>query len=175
MPEFAILDQHNRQLRSSYDGGGGGGGRGVSPDSVIHSVESSLSLFSSSASAYASIERCSSTSDVLDHESFVSDMSLPGGFRGSSSARSSDPDPNKNSKVHDNGGPYLIGKRVEKAQAIKEYIDAETDGENQSLYSARSSFSHTPKECQNRKSKTEILLRKPDRRRPASLDLKIRR
>ncbi|XP_042755607.1 uncharacterized protein LOC111876180 isoform X2 [Lactuca sativa] len=166
MPEFAFLDQHNRQLRSNYDGGGGGGGsggRGVSPDSVIHSVESNLSLFSSSASDYASIERCSSTSDVLDHESFVSDMSLPGGFRGSSSARSSDPDPNKNSKVHDNGGPYLIGKRVEKAQ--------ETDGDNQSLYSARSSFSHTTKECQNRKSKTEILLRKPDRRRPASLDL----
>ncbi|KAL4559547.1 hypothetical protein LXL04_031689 [Taraxacum kok-saghyz] len=170
MPEFAFLDHHNRQLRSTY--GGGDGGRGVGLDSVIYSAESSLSLFSSSTSAYTtSIERCSSASGVLDHDSFVSDMPLPGGFRGSCSARSSDPDPNKNSTVRNNEGPYLIGKKVEKAQAIKEYIDAETDGEIQSLYSARSSISHTTKEYKNRKSRSEILLRKSDRRRPASLDL----
>lgn len=171
MPEFAFLDQHNIQVQSSY--GGGRGGRGVSPDSVIYSVESSLSLFSSSASASASIARCSSASDVLDRDSFVSDMSLhlSGGFDGSSSARTSDPDPNKSSTVRNNGGPYPIRKKVEKTEAIKEFIDTETDGESQTLHSARSSFSHTIKECQNRKSRSEILLRKPDRRRPASLDL----
>ncbi|KAI3773777.1 hypothetical protein L1987_48309 [Smallanthus sonchifolius] len=85
-----------------------------------------------------------------------------GGFRGS------DPDPKRNS-TRNNGGPYLLGQKVDKAEAIKEHIDAETDGENQTVYSARSSFSY--KECQNRKSRFEILLTKSDRRRPASLDM----
>ncbi|XP_076921573.1 uncharacterized protein LOC143583028 [Bidens hawaiensis] len=42
---------------------------------------------------------------------------------------------------------------------------------NQTLDSARSSFSQALKDCQNRKSRSEIILRKSDRRRPISLDL----
>ncbi|XP_076946303.1 uncharacterized protein LOC143617723 [Bidens hawaiensis] len=52
------------------------------------------------------------------------------------------------------------------------YTDAETDIDiNQTLDSARSSFSQALKDCQNRKSRSEIILRKSDRRRPTSLDL----
>ncbi|XP_071686878.1 uncharacterized protein [Rutidosis leptorrhynchoides] len=172
MPELAFLDQHNRRFRSSY---GGGAFRDFSPETVMHSnsIQDNSSLFSSSASASASasasVDRCSSSSDVIDRESLVSDMSmnLSGGFRGCLSSRGSDPDPNKSSTIIcKNGGPYIKG---EKAEAIKGYHDAETDGENQSLFSARSSFSK--KEYQNRKSKSEILLRKFDRRRPASMDM----
>ncbi|KAJ9567476.1 hypothetical protein OSB04_003442 [Centaurea solstitialis] len=157
--------------RSSYGGGGGA----ASPDSVIFS---NFSLFSSSASASASVERCSSASDVLDRDSSVSEMSmhLSGrGFRDSS--RGPDPDPNNNSTVIRSGGQLPITKKVEKAKGVSdgtivEYTDGETDGEkNQTLDSARSSFSQALKDCQNRKSRSEILLRKSDRRRPTSLDL----
>lgn len=162
----SITSTHSR---SSY-GGGGVGGRDASPDSVIFS---NFSLFSSSASA--SVERCSSASDVLDRDSSVSEMSLHlsgRGFRDSSSARGPDPDPNNNSTVLRSGGQHPISKKVEKAKAIVEYTDAETDGEkNQTLDSARSSFSQALKDCQIRKSRSEILLRKSDRRRPTSLDL----
>ncbi|XP_071712671.1 uncharacterized protein [Rutidosis leptorrhynchoides] len=124
----------------------------ASPDSVILS---NFSLFSSSASA--SVDRCSSASDVLDRDSFASDMSrhLSGrGFR---------PDPDR------------IIKKVEKekGKGVIEYSDAEIDGDkNQTLNSARNSFSQALKDCQYRKSRSEILLRKSDRKRPTSLDLK---
>ncbi|KAD4888657.1 hypothetical protein E3N88_20730 [Mikania micrantha] len=139
------------QSRSSY------GGRDASPDSVILS---NFSLFSSSASV--SVERCSSASDVLDRDSIVSEMSRElhssgRGFCKLSSTKGPDPD---------------RSKKVEKAKAIIGYSDAETDGENiETLDSARSSFSQALKDCQNRKSRSEILLRKSDRRRPTSLDL----
>ncbi|KAJ0795395.1 putative remorin [Helianthus annuus] len=155
MPEFAFHDHPNRRLRSTY---GGPTASDASPDSSI------FTLFSSSASGSASIESCSSASDVLDHDSRVSDM-----LQHSSSERGSDPDPKRKSTVRNNGGPYLIGKKVDKVEAIKEYLDEETDAENQTVCSARSSFSY--KDCEKRKLRSEILLRKSDRRRPASLDL----
>ncbi|KAF5809002.1 hypothetical protein HanXRQr2_Chr04g0152011 [Helianthus annuus] len=65
MPEFAFHDHPNRRLRSTY---GGPTASDASPDSSI------FTLFSSSASGSASIERCSSASDVLDHDSRLSDM-----------------------------------------------------------------------------------------------------
>ncbi|KAI3785475.1 hypothetical protein L1987_44593 [Smallanthus sonchifolius] len=142
-------DHNSSQSRSSY----GGGGRDASPDSVIFS---NFSLLSSSASV--SVERCSSASDALDRDSIVSEMSLEQhssgrGFRDFSSARGPGPDPDPD--------PC---KKVEKTK--------ETDSEkNQTLDSARSSFSQALKDCQNRKSRSEILLRKSDRRRPTSLDL----
>ncbi|KAI3767423.1 hypothetical protein L2E82_17528 [Cichorium intybus] len=169
MPELRFQGHKNTitstQSRSSYSGAGG------SPDSVIFS---NFSHFSSSASA--SVERCSSASDVLDRDSVVSEMSLHlsgRGFRDSSSSvRGPDPDPNNSSTVVRSGGQHLITKKVEKAKAIIEYTDAETHGEkNQTLDSARSSFSQALKDCQNRKSRSEILSRKSDRRRPTSLDL----
>lgn len=46
-------------------------------------------------------------------------QNLSGGFRGSSSARGSHPDPNKSSTIIcKNGGPYI---KVEKAQGIMWY------------------------------------------------------
>ncbi|KAL7603746.1 hypothetical protein Lser_V15G18954 [Lactuca serriola] len=158
------------QSRSSYGGGGAGAGGG-SPDSVIFS---NFSLFSSSASA--SVERCSSASDVLDRDSIVSEMSLHLSGRGfrdsSSSARGPDPDPNNNSTVVRSGGQHPVSKKAEKAKAIIDYTDVETHGEkHQILDSARSSFSQALKDCQTRKSRSENLSRKSDRRRPTSLDL----
>ncbi|KAI7740504.1 hypothetical protein M8C21_030462, partial [Ambrosia artemisiifolia] len=155
--------------RSSY-------GRDASPDSVIFS---NFSLFSSSASV--SVERCSSASDVLDRDSFVSDMSQKQhssgrGVRSLSSGKGPDldPDPVNNCVVLRSGSQQqLISKKVEKAKAaIIGYNDVETDSEkNLTLDSARSSFSQALKDCQNRKSRSEILLRKSDRRRPTSLDM----
>nr|XP_043637362.1 uncharacterized protein LOC122608331 [Erigeron canadensis] len=109
----------------------------------INSMESSFSLYSSS------------------QENILMNWSSGGSYSGR------DPDSNKSTTVGiRNGGPYI---KVETTEAIKEYID----GEIQDIYSARSSFSSTSKgkEWENRKSKTEILLRKSDRRRPASLDM----
>ncbi|KAF5792316.1 putative remorin [Helianthus annuus] len=157
MHDLMLRVQHHTtssHSRSSY-------ARDASPDSVIFS---NFSLFSSSASV--SVERCSSASDALDRDSLVSEMSqkqdLSGrGVRSLSRGPDLDPDPSNNSVV--------FRKKVEKA---KEYNDAETDSEkNQTLDSARSSFSQALKDCQNRKSRSEILLRKSDRRRPTSLDL----
>ncbi|MFS7932723.1 hypothetical protein Hanom_Chr04g00371301 [Helianthus anomalus] len=65
MSELAFQDHRNRRLRSTYGGATAGD---ASPDSAI------FNLFSSLASGSISIERCSSASDVLDHESRVSDM-----------------------------------------------------------------------------------------------------
>ncbi|GJZ26265.1 hypothetical protein Tco_0570518 [Tanacetum coccineum] len=133
-----------RRIRSSYGGGSGGGS----------SETTDLSVLSSSSSGSVSV----SSGAASDHHHTLAQWS---------SARGLDLDPKKNF----NGGPYVIRKKLEKAEvAIKEYSDAETDGENQSLFLARSSFSHTNK-GQYRKSRSEILLRKSDRRRPASLDL----
>ena len=47
--------------------------RDASPDSVIFTQESNFSLFSS---ASASVDRCSFASDVHDHESLASEISL---------------------------------------------------------------------------------------------------
>ncbi|KAK1436588.1 hypothetical protein QVD17_02370 [Tagetes erecta] len=141
MPDPHLPFHHHprhRRFRSTY-----AGPTDASPDSVFQPTFNLLSS-SASASASVSVERCSSASDVVDHES---DVSLHSGYCGS------DLDPKL-------GGEYL-----KKAEAIKQLIDVD----NQTVYSARSSFSN--KECQNRKSRSEILLRKSDRRRPASLDL----
>nr|GEW02254.1 hypothetical protein [Tanacetum cinerariifolium] len=152
-PPHKIITAHSR---SSYSGGAPGtSARDASPDSVIFS---NFSHFSSSASA--SVDRYSSASDVLDRE--TSDMSL----HLSVSARGPDLDPNNN-----NSSP-LFRKKVEKAKAIIEYTNAELDcDKNQALDSARSSFSQALKDCQYRKSRSEILLRKAERKRPTSFDL----
>ncbi|KAM0060676.1 putative remorin [Helianthus debilis subsp. tardiflorus] len=156
MQQFTFQD-HNfnittSQSRSSY---GGAAARDASPDSVIFS---NFSLLSSSASA--SVDRCSSASDVVDRDSLISAMSLHlsgRAFRDFSTSRGPDLDPNNDSTVH--------SRKVEKAKSI---IDGEN---NQTLDSARSSFSQAVKDCQNRKSRSEILRKKSDRRRPPSLDL----
>ncbi|XAR61897.1 hypothetical protein NMG60_11016443 [Bertholletia excelsa] len=139
--------------------------RDASPDSVIFTADSNFSLFSS---ASASVDRCSFASDVHDHDSLVSEVSkhLAGhDLREISSGP--DSDPNK-STVHRNS---RINGKVEKAKAYKEDNDAEVGDKNETLDSARSSFSQALKECQERRIRSDALLKRPDRRRPASLDL----
>ncbi|KAK1405751.1 Remorin, C-terminal protein [Heracleum sosnowskyi] len=160
MPELGFQDQS--QLPSS----GLSGTRDVSPDSVIFTAESNFSLFSS---ASCSVERCSFASDVHDHDSLLSDtyQHLAVHECGESSSSGPDLDPNK-STVYKNS---LVCRKVEKAKVLKEDSKVETDDENQALDSARSSFSRALKDCQVRRYRSEALLKKPDRRRPASLDL----
>ncbi|KAK3028296.1 hypothetical protein RJ639_037473 [Escallonia herrerae] len=136
--------------------------RDFSPDSVIFTVESNFSLFSS---ASCSVDRCSFASDVPDQDSLASEISqhLAGhGFHEVSSGPV--PDPNKSTvQKHSH-----VNRKVEKAKVQKE---VETEDESQALDSARSSFSQALRECQDRKSRSEALLKKLDRRRPASVDL----
>nr|GLL18247.1 uncharacterized protein LOC109149854 [Ipomoea trifida] len=137
--------------------------RDVSPDSVIFTADSNLSLFSS---ASASVDRCSFASDAHDHEdSSFSDTSQPHlaghEFHDASHGRASD---RKTPAVH------LSRKEKAKVQ-IADNSEVETEDENLAVDSARNSFSQALKECQDRRSRSGVPLKKPDRRRPASLDL----
>ncbi|KAK2995597.1 hypothetical protein RJ640_020233 [Escallonia rubra] len=136
--------------------------RDFSPDSVIFTVESNFSLFSS---ASCSVDRCSFASDVPDQDSLASEISqhLAGhGFHEVSSVPV--PDPNKSTvQKHSH-----VNRKMEKAKVQKE---VETEDESQALDSARSSFSQALRECQDRRSRSEALLKKLDRRRTASVDL----
>ena len=70
MPEIGFQEQQQQvSLRSS----GSRAHRDASPDSVIFTLESNFSLFSS---ASASVDRCSFASDAHDHDSFASEVSL---------------------------------------------------------------------------------------------------
>ncbi|KAG6419848.1 hypothetical protein SASPL_116360 [Salvia splendens] len=131
--------------------------RDLSPDSVIFTGDTNFSLFSS---ASASVERCSFTSDVPDQESISSQMALSG----------PDPDPNKSIAVHRNS-VSLSRKEKPKVQKVDGSEAETTEDENVALDSARNSFSQALKECQDRRLRSEVLLKKADRRRPASLDL----
>lgn len=147
------------QLRSGFRP------RDMSPDSVIYTLESNFSLFSSTS---GSVDRCSFASDVHDHEYLVSEISrhlAVHELHGSSSGP--DPDPNK-STVHKNS---RLGSKPEKAKVQIEDNEAQTEDESQAFDSARNSFSLALKECQERRSRFEAVSKKPDRRRPFSLDL----
>ncbi|KAL6982911.1 hypothetical protein U1Q18_016305 [Sarracenia purpurea var. burkii] len=157
MPEPGFEDK-NRQ-RSEFRA------RDFSPDSVIFTVESNFSLFSS---ASGSVDRCSSASDVHDRDSLVSELSqhLAGhDLRETSSAPDSDP---TKSLVHRNS---RLRRKVEKAKVQTEEKDAEIEDENETVDSARNSFSHGLKECQEQRSKSGNILENSYRRRPSSLDL----
>lgn len=65
MPELGFQEQ-----RSAYRA------RDSSPDSVIFTLESNFSLFSSTS---ASVDRCSFASDAHDHDSLASEISLVSG------------------------------------------------------------------------------------------------
>ncbi|XP_059636578.1 uncharacterized protein LOC132278728 isoform X2 [Cornus florida] len=159
MPELGFQGQD--QLRLRYRA------RDVSPDSVIFTVESNFSLFSS---ASGSVDRCSFASDVHDHDSLVSEISqdLAGHDQGEASS-GVDPDSNK-STVHKN---CYLSRKVGKAKVQKEDDEGETEDEIQTLHSPRNFFSQALKECQDRRSRSEAHLKKSERRRPASLDLNI--
>ncbi|KAL7085216.1 hypothetical protein ACP275_14G268300 [Erythranthe tilingii] len=143
--------------------------RDLSPDSVIFTPESNFSLFSS---ASASVERCSFTSDVPDQDSVSSALSQQHlAVHDLSQALSGpDPDPNKPISVHKNS---ITLTRKGKAKVKKlDSSDADTtEDENIAVDSARHSFSQALKECQDRRFRSEVLLKKPNHQRPASLDL----
>lgn len=63
MPELGFQERRSWRRR----------GGDTSPDSVIFTLESNLSLFSS---ASASVDRCSFASDAHDHDSLASEISL---------------------------------------------------------------------------------------------------
>ncbi|XP_024930726.3 uncharacterized protein LOC107420005 isoform X2 [Ziziphus jujuba] len=169
MPELGFQEQSS-SVRSAIRT------RDASPDSVIFTLESNFSLFSS---ASASVDRCSFASDAHDHDSIASEISLnlvdeseggSGNFvqhlaghdvEQQESSSGPDPDPNKATLRIKNKH-----KKGDKAKVQKE----ESDGDVV-LDSARSSFSLALKECQDRRSRSEALPKKLDRRRPASLDL----
>ncbi|XP_006307066.2 uncharacterized protein LOC17898172 isoform X2 [Capsella rubella] len=140
--------------------------RDSSPDSIIFTPESNLSLFSS---ASVSVDRCSTTSDAHDRDSLVSGPSLERDQRvGSSSCKDLDLDKRgtgwKNSRN--------ARKNSNKVKAWKEEFEVNKDDESQNLDdSARSSFSVALRECQERRSRSEALAKKLDYQRTTSLDL----
>lgn len=141
------------------------GARDASPDSVIFTQESNFSLFSS---ASASVDRCSFASDVHDHDSLASEVSLHlAGHDLQETSSGPDLIPNK-ATVHKH---RRLIRKEEKAKVLKEDKQVEAEEENLVLDSARNSFSLALKECQDRRSRSEALSKKHDRRRPASLDL----
>ncbi|XP_057779513.1 uncharacterized protein LOC130998091 isoform X2 [Salvia miltiorrhiza] len=158
MPELGFQD-----LRSGLRA------RDLSPDSVIFTAESNFTSLFSSASA--SVERCSFTSDVLDQESVSSVVSQHlAGHELSEALSGPDPDPNKSKLLHRNS-ISLSRKEKLKAQKLDSSEAETTEDENVALDSARNSFSQALKECQDRRLRSEVVLKKVDRRRPASLDL----
>ncbi|PSR99778.1 Remorin, C-terminal protein [Actinidia chinensis var. chinensis] len=165
MPELGF--EHQNQQRPGFRT------RDVSPDSILFTIFSSAS---------GSVDRCSFASDVHDHDSFASEASqflilkfvdfeefknfhlnqhLAGrDLRETSSGPDSDP---KKSTVHRNS------RLARKVQKIK--VHKEDSYENETLGFARNSFSQALKECQDGISRSEVVLKKPNRQRPASLDL----
>ncbi|XP_049391049.1 uncharacterized protein LOC125855372 isoform X1 [Solanum stenotomum] len=141
--------------------------RDVSPDSVIYTGDSNFSIFSS---ASGSVDRCSFASDAHDQDSSVSDVSQQhlAGHECREASGGTVTDPNK-TMVHRNS--HLSRKEKAKVQKAEKNSEIETEDENLSLDSARNSFSQALKECQDRRFGSGSLLKKPDRRRPASLDL----
>ncbi|MED6145947.1 hypothetical protein PIB30_116798 [Stylosanthes scabra] len=157
------------------------GGDSTSPDSVIFTLESNLSFFSS---ASASVERCSFASDAHDRDSLASELSLhlagnhESEFPQSEAWSGPDPDPDPNKELadlaHSKKLQAVFCGKGEKAKVQKgDSDDADSDDENELLEfdSARNSFSLALRECQDRRSRSDALYNKHDRRRPASLDL----
>ncbi|EEF52391.1 uncharacterized protein LOC8278857 [Ricinus communis] len=181
-----LVYQERSSSRSGYRA------RDASPDSVIFTLESNFSLFSS---ASASVDRCSFASDAHDRDSLASEISLHlaghevgSGVGGGNELRETlsgpdrDPDPNKlvihssNTKQQHAHAHSRLFKKVEKVKVQKEdsskaAIELLEEDSSNLIDSARNSFSLALKECQERRSRSEAVTKKADRRRPASLDL----
>ncbi|XP_027094955.1 uncharacterized protein [Coffea arabica] len=164
-----------QELGTFQDQRSGFGARDFSPDSVIFTADSNFSIFSSNS---ASVDRCSFASDVPDQDSCLSDNSqsqhLAGhelregsGSRGGPYA---DPDPHKFT-VHNKNSVHLCARKQKAKVQELESSEVETEDDNSIIDSARNSFSQALKECQDRRSRLDASRKKPDRRRPASLDL----
>ncbi|KAK7383141.1 hypothetical protein VNO78_28812 [Psophocarpus tetragonolobus] len=175
------------QERRSWRRAGSRPAADTSPDSVIFTLESNLSLFSS---ASASVDRCSFASDAHDHDSLASEISLhlaaqehDGDFDHSESWSAPDPDPDTSKRQQQRHADAEHRKleqnrfygKGEKAKVQKEEDsdggDSEDGNQHLEFDSARNSFSLALKECQDRRSRSEASFKKHARRRPASLDL----
>ncbi|XP_019445718.1 PREDICTED: uncharacterized protein LOC109349392 isoform X2 [Lupinus angustifolius] len=178
MPKLEFQQQQQQQRSHSSwrpTSSGRARDRESSPDSVILTLESNLSLFSS---ASASVDRCSFASDAHDdHDSLSSEISL---HLAAPNERwsGSDPDPGQEKRhaQHNNNDKHQsrFCRKGEKENVQKEDSDCDTEEDGNKILdsdSARNSFSLAPKECQDRRSISEALFSKHDRRRPASLDL----
>ncbi|GER29970.1 remorin [Striga asiatica] len=141
--------------------------RDMSPDSGIFTAESSnFSLFSS---ASASVDRCSFASDLPDQDSAASHLA---GHELSEVLSGPDPNPNKPTLVQMNSLSKKVKTKVQKVESS----EAETteDESTAIVSSARSSFSQALKECQDRKLRSEALMKKKsNQQRPVSIDLNI--
>ncbi|XP_010552520.1 PREDICTED: uncharacterized protein LOC104822856 [Tarenaya hassleriana] len=138
--------------------------RDASPDSLIFTPESNLSLFSS---ASASVDRCSFASDAQDRDSLVSDLSMERDPRGISNCANLDPNKLSTGRKHS-----WNSRKADKVKVQKEDNKVNAEDESQHLDSARNSFSLALKECQDRRSRSEALAKKLDMQRTPSLDLK---
>ncbi|XP_074273278.1 uncharacterized protein LOC141596900 isoform X2 [Silene latifolia] len=144
--------------------------RDISPNSVILTFDSNLhSLFSSS----------SSTSDHRDthcHSDLTFSRRLDLDRGESNKIRGVQSRSNNNTN---NSSSSLLCNKVEKAKVYSEENNNNVlhhhhyviDDEIHALDSGRSSFSLALKECQERRTRSEVFARKLERRRPASLDL----
>ncbi|KAK6938682.1 Remorin, C-terminal [Dillenia turbinata] len=168
-------------------------GRDLIPDSVIFTLESNFSLFSSTS---FSADRCSFASDIHDHDSLASEVthSLTG-HDVNESLSGPDRDPNKHTTVRKHS---RLSRKAQKAkvkvtqstylglclslivllqfEAVHQddsEVELIKDIQNPTFDSARNSFSQALRECQERRSKSEAVTatKKADRRRPASFDL----
>ncbi|KAB5526685.1 hypothetical protein DKX38_020532 [Salix brachista] len=146
--------------------------RDASPDSVILTLESNFSLFSS---ASASVDRCSFASDAHDHDSLASEISLHlAAGHDQQESSSSGPDRNNNKQKQQPQHIHTrLSRKAENVKAVQKEDNRISSVEDDTylLDSARSSFSLALKECQERRSRSEAVTKRPDRRRPASLDL----
>ncbi|KAK7845620.1 trimethylguanosine synthase [Quercus suber] len=106
MPEVGFQEQQQVSSRSS----GLRAHRDASPDSVIFTLESNFSLFSS---ASASVDRCSFASDAHDHDSFASEISLVIFFCMSKHVIAIDIDENKIDYAHHNAAIYGVDDHID--------------------------------------------------------------
>ncbi|XP_022138778.1 uncharacterized protein LOC111009843 isoform X2 [Momordica charantia] len=146
--------------------------RDSSPESVVFTLESNHSVFSSTS---ASVERCSFTSDAHDYDCRTSDISLSLHLEGNNEEckeETSSPDSDPNA-INSNLGMEHSRQPGKRERVKVERENSYTDGMDghQALDMARSSFSLALKECRDRRTRSEALMNKVDRQRPASLDL----
>ncbi|KAF8377547.1 hypothetical protein HHK36_030929 [Tetracentron sinense] len=148
--------QEQKSSRSGF------GARDDSPDSVFFTHESNFTLISSDSGG---LDPCSFSSIFHDHEALVSESSKHLAGRDLHECSSGpDSDPNR-STVQKNSRPIRKGEKV-KDQEV------ETEDENQILDPAKNYFFESLGECHQRfRSEALPAVKKPDRRRPVSVDL----
>ncbi|KAE8665211.1 hypothetical protein F3Y22_tig00112647pilonHSYRG00052 [Hibiscus syriacus] len=159
MAELGFQDQSS--ARSNYIA------RDSSPDSVIFTRESHFSVFSSASD---SVDRSSFASDAArDHYSLVSELSLHLAGREGGDQNESSRGTVPAMKVHK---PSRFSRKGEKLKVQQAENDAgPPEDDNQLIDSARNSFSVALKECQDRRTRSEALLKNHHKRRQPSLDL----